>query len=140
MFALQTSPVARFAEIHPGEASRPLPGIRCAAAFWTCLFGLICCLSGTADAADGENTGSETQQTETSGEPPQKTSSEEETQKTEVVYEKKTVLDFSDVTLEGELTRPEGSYVLNRRKARFDSLVETRKDFVPELDRTTDEF
>ena len=58
----------------------------------------------------------------------------------EVVYEKKTVLDFSDVTLEGSLTRPEGSYVLNRQRARFDSLVQTRKDFVPELQRSADEF
>ena len=140
MFALQTSPAARSAEVHPGEAGSLRPGIRySAAAFLTCLTCLIC-LSGTAYAADGGNAGSGTPKTETAGAPPQKTSSEGETQKTEVVYEKKTVLDFSDVTLEGELTRPEGSYVLNRRKARFDSLVETRKDFVPELDRTTDEF
>jgi hypothetical protein len=60
--------------------------------------------------------------------------------KTEVVYEQKTVLDFSDVTLEGELVRPEGSYLLNRKKARFGSLVELRGDFVPELTRSLDNF
>lgn len=61
-------------------------------------------------------------------------------QETKVVYEKKTVLDFSDVTLEGELTRPEGSYVLNRERARFGSLVELRGDFTPELEKSVDEF
>ena len=59
---------------------------------------------------------------------------------TEVVYEQKTVLDFSDVTLEGELARPEGSYLLNRKKARFGSLVELRGDFVPELTKSLDNF
>ncbi|MDR0965121.1 MAG: hypothetical protein LBM75_01200 [Myxococcales bacterium] len=56
----------------------------------------------------------------------------------QVVYEKKTVLDFSDVTLEGELTRPEGSYLLNRKKARFGSLVQLRADFLPELQKSID--
>lgn len=56
----------------------------------------------------------------------------------EVVYEKKTVLDFSDVTLEGELTRPEGSYLLNRKRARFGSLVQLRGDFLPELQQSID--
>ena len=55
-----------------------------------------------------------------------------------VVYEQKTVLDFSDVTLEGELTRPEGSYLLNRKKARFGSLVQLRADFLPELQKSID--
>lgn len=55
-----------------------------------------------------------------------------------VVYEKKTVLDFSDVTLEGELTRPEGSYLLNRKRARFGSLVQLRGDFLPELQQSID--
>lgn len=58
----------------------------------------------------------------------------------QVIYEQKTVLDFSDVTLEGELARPEGSYLLNRKKARFGSLVELRGDFVPELTKSLDNF
>ena len=55
-----------------------------------------------------------------------------------VVYEKKTVLDFSDVTLEGELSRPEGSYLINRKRARFGSLVQLRGDFIPELQQSID--
>ncbi len=54
------------------------------------------------------------------------------------LYKKKTVIDFNDVTLEGELTRPEGSYVINRKKTKFGSLVKLRRDFLPELQRSVD--
>jgi hypothetical protein len=54
------------------------------------------------------------------------------------VYKKKTVIDFSDVTLEGELTKPEGSYVINRKKTKFGSLVRLRSDFLPELQKSVD--
>ncbi len=56
------------------------------------------------------------------------------------VYKKKTVIDFSDVTLEGELTKPEGSYMLNRGKTKFNSLIKLRSDFNPELQRSTDQL
>jgi hypothetical protein len=52
------------------------------------------------------------------------------------VYSKKTVIDFSDVNIEGELTKPEGSYVKNRKKTRFRNLIEMRGDFRPELERS----
>lgn len=52
------------------------------------------------------------------------------------VYNKKTVIDFSDVNIEGELTKPEGSYVKNRKKTRFRNLIELRGNFRPELARS----
>jgi hypothetical protein len=55
-----------------------------------------------------------------------------------VVYKKKTVIDFNDVTLEGELTKPEGSYVLNRKKTKFTSLIKLRDNFLPELQKSVD--
>ena len=55
-----------------------------------------------------------------------------------VVVRKRTVIDFNDVTIEGELTKPEGSYVLNRNKARFPSLIRLRDDFNPELQKSAD--
>jgi hypothetical protein len=55
-----------------------------------------------------------------------------------VVVRKRTVIDFSDVTVEGELTKPEGSYLLNRNKTRFQSLIKLRKDFNPELQKSAD--
>jgi hypothetical protein len=52
------------------------------------------------------------------------------------VYNKKTVIDFSDVNIEGELTKPEGSYIKNRKKTRFRNLIELRGNFRPELARS----
>jgi hypothetical protein len=54
------------------------------------------------------------------------------------VFKKKTVIDFNDVTVEGELTKPEGSYVLNRNKTRFNSLIKLRDNFQPELQKSVD--
>lgn len=54
------------------------------------------------------------------------------------VYKQKTVIDFSDVTIQGELTKPEGSYLLNRKKTNFRSLLKARADFLPELFTSTD--
>ena len=55
-----------------------------------------------------------------------------------VVIRKRTVIDFNDVTVEGELTKPEGSYLLNRNKTRFQSLIRLRDNFNPELQKSAD--
>ncbi len=54
------------------------------------------------------------------------------------VYRKKTVIDFTDVAVEGELTKPEGSYVLHRKKTDFQSLIKVRENFDPELQKSAD--
>lgn len=59
-----------------------------------------------------------------------------EADKTE--FKKKTVIDFSDVTIQGELTKPEGSYLLNRKKTKFLMLIKPRGDFLPELFNSLD--
>lgn len=53
-----------------------------------------------------------------------------------VVYKKETELDFSDVMVSGELIKPNGAYVKNRRKTRFPALIELRANFRPELMQT----
>ena len=55
-----------------------------------------------------------------------------------VVVRKRTVIDFNDVTVEGELTKPEGSYVLDRSRTRFESLIRLRDNFNPELQKSAD--
>ena len=55
-----------------------------------------------------------------------------------VIVRKRTVIDFNDVTVEGELTKPEGSYLLNRSKTRFQSLIKLRDNFNPELQKSAD--
>jgi hypothetical protein len=60
---------------------------------------------GAAGAADGENT----------------------------TYKAKTVYDFEDDTVEGDLQRPDGELVDSMRKVKHSSLIEIRKDFIPEM-------
>lgn len=55
-----------------------------------------------------------------------------------VVVRKKTVIDFTDVAVEGELTKPEGSYVLNKKQTTFKSLIKVRDNFQPELQKSVD--
>lgn len=55
-----------------------------------------------------------------------------------IEYKRKTVVDFSDVTIQGELTKPEGSYILRRRNTSFETLLKIRGDFLPELTSSTD--
>jgi hypothetical protein len=63
---------------------------------------------------------------------------QEEQQPDKVEYKKKTIIDFSDVTIQGELTKPEGSYLLNRKKTSFRTLLKIRGDFLPELVNSID--
>ena len=58
------------------------------------------------------------------------------TEADKTVFNKKTVIDFSDVNIEGELTKPEGSYIKNRKRTRFRNLIELRGNFRPELKRS----
>ncbi|MBI5495263.1 MAG: hypothetical protein HY904_09540 [Deltaproteobacteria bacterium] len=62
----------------------------------------------------------------------------QEQESDKVVYKKKTVIDFSDVTIEGELVKPEGSYIVNRKKTKFRNLIKIRGHFRPELSRSVD--
>lgn len=54
------------------------------------------------------------------------------------VYKKTTIIDFSDVTIQGELTKPEGSYLLNRKKTNFKSLLKARANYIRELEMSLD--
>lgn len=50
-----------------------------------------------------------------------------------VVYQKKTMIDFSDVLINGELMKPEGTYVKSKKTTDFEALIEMRTDFRDEL-------
>jgi hypothetical protein len=54
------------------------------------------------------------------------------------VYRKKTVIDFTDVAVEGELTKPEGSYSVSKKKTTFKTLIKVRDNFNPELQKSVD--
>jgi hypothetical protein len=48
-------------------------------------------------------------------------------------YKAKTVYDFDDDTVEGDLQRPDGELIDSVRKVKHSSLIEIRKDFIPEM-------
>ena len=48
---------------------------------------------------------------------------------TKVEYEKKTVINFEDDTIEGDLKRPDGEYVEARQKVDHSNLIKIREDW-----------
>lgn len=60
--------------------------------------------------------------------------------RTEVVYRSLVHYDFDDDVVDGELVRPEGLLVSGQSAASFRSLVELRKNFVPEMLKSADDL
>ena len=54
------------------------------------------------------------------------------------VVRKETRIDFADQTVEGNIVRPEGNYILDRNRSHFESLVRLRTSFERELRASTD--
>lgn len=50
-----------------------------------------------------------------------------------VTYKAKTVYDFEDDMVEGDLQRPDGELINALKKTEHSSLIEIRKDFIPEM-------
>jgi hypothetical protein len=50
-----------------------------------------------------------------------------------VSYQRKTVINFEDDTIEGDLKVPDGAYVEGRKKLRHKSLIRIRTDFRREV-------
>lgn len=46
-----------------------------------------------------------------------------------VEYEKKTVINFDDDTIQGDLTRPDGEYVEARKKVSHSNLIKIRDEW-----------
>ncbi len=46
-----------------------------------------------------------------------------------VEYEKKTVINFDDDTIQGDLTRPDGEYVEARKRVNHSNLIKIREEW-----------
>jgi hypothetical protein len=57
-----------------------------------------------------------------------------------VVYEKKTVINFEDDTIQGDLTRPDGEYVEARKKVKHSNLIRIREEFRQKVLKTAGEL
>ena len=57
----------------------------------------------------------------------------ENTENEDVIYKKKTVINFDDDTIQGELTTPDGEYIGAKKKVRHKSLIKLRDNFRKEI-------
>jgi len=51
----------------------------------------------------------------------------------EVRYRKKTEIDFEDVSIDGELKKPHGAYLLDKRQSSFNPLIRLKENFSQEM-------
>ena len=54
------------------------------------------------------------------------------------IFKKKTSIDFSDKTIEGELTKPEGAFVGVRKDIKFKNFIKIRANFRDKLSESAD--
>ena len=57
-----------------------------------------------------------------------------------VKYKARTEIDFEGVDVSGELVKPSGSLLLDRRKANFNPLIQLRMDFAQEMSQSVIEI
>ena len=56
-----------------------------------------------------------------------------------VTYKQKTEIDFEGLDVSGELQKPAGSLIVDRKKASFNPLIKLRTDFNTEMQQSVDE-
>ena len=53
--------------------------------------------------------------------------------KDRIVYKKKTIINFSEQTVDGEIIKPKGALIQSRGRVKFNSLIQYRKDFLDNM-------
>ncbi len=56
-----------------------------------------------------------------------------------VVYKERTEIDFESVDVVGELVKPQGALLLDRKRAQFNSMIKLRTDFDDLMDDSVEE-
>ena len=56
-----------------------------------------------------------------------------------VIYKERTEVDFEGVEVAGELVKPQGALLLDRKRASFNPLIKLRADFNAEMSQSVDE-
>jgi len=57
----------------------------------------------------------------------------------QIKYKQRTEIDFEGVDVQGELVKPQGQLLLDRRKANFNPLIRLRIDFNQEMKTSVDQ-
>ena len=60
----------------------------------------------------------------------------DDTEDPKVIYRKKTEIDFENLDIEGELVKPQGALLLERKKANFNPLIKLRQNFTSEINQS----
>src|SRR3954447_17791390 len=55
-------------------------------------------------------------------------------------YKSKTVYDFDDDVVEGDLVRPDGEFIDTRKGAKHSSLIKIRENFIPEMIKSAEDI
>jgi len=71
-------------------------------------------------------------------EAPQEAQASEEIDRS-VQYKQRTEIDFEDLDVSGELVKPQGALLLDRKRANFNPLIKLRTDFDEEMEKSVDE-
>jgi hypothetical protein len=66
--------------------------------------------------------------------------SEDEVDKSEkIIYKNTTEIDFDGLNIDAEIVKPQGSLILERRKASFNPLIQLRINWNEEIAQSTDD-
>lgn len=58
----------------------------------------------------------------------------------DVQYKSRTEIDFEGVDVTGQLVKPQGALLLDRKRASFNPLIKLRADFNPEISNSVTEI
>jgi len=64
---------------------------------------------------------------------------EDDAEGRQIKYKERTEIDFDAVDVSGELVKPQGAVISERRKAEFNPLIRLRENFNDEMKRSVDE-
>ena len=64
----------------------------------------------------------------------------DEEKEPKVVYKQRTEIDFEGVEVDGELVKPQGALLLDRKRAQFNSMIKLRTDFDDLMEDTVSEI
>ncbi|MCB9793282.1 MAG: hypothetical protein H6741_11200 [Alphaproteobacteria bacterium] len=56
-----------------------------------------------------------------------------------IQYKSRTEIDFEGVEVAGELVKPQGALLLDRKRANFNPLIKLRQDFNEEMDQSVNQ-
>ena len=57
-----------------------------------------------------------------------------------VIYKERTEIDFEGLDVAGELVKPQGALLLDRKRASFNPLIKLRTDFNVEMSQSVDQI